>query len=679
MLKKNVKLILLITFFISQILKAETVEVQRDSVFFTKQNASNTGEPSTLQYYEFTENLADEVIIEVFKNKDLSNFSNKNIFVGYGAVDPIDKSCKIFPPSATGSDNNITVCLPWWRIERQYLLDTTEGDQESSFRNFLSRMQRPRPPKNVEVCDSWNPSIELPGGTVSCTSYFDKTKNASCYANPKQGECYKNTCGGWVRENCVKTGRSIGIVETSRGMLFNQESDIDPTREITKVDLATEQYTCPGGSFTKYKGCADLETLQMYPYECEADNPNTPLDDSVMKYCDEDKPVRDASGSVVGFLGTCPDGKSIQCKVDGFTQTREECVKYEEDTIILKSEVIEESIDIGYTEQEVDVLSGALDRFASRDDCIRANTVEDSRLESVYANITGDGHLDDDIYVITHSTDDTHSVEYCNQQHNRNNGSSLNLPALGGVVSCIANNGFYQFEKKINIKTGDIISIQQATEMEDFGWYSFQKRTHYSSSKVIIDGEESTPEMYPKNFPYYPKNQIYIPLWESTLGSLTILFPYAGSYTLLFFREDGSLVVKKDLSEETFSGLNIVNYKQLFLAEDIPIAPTLNSSDLNSTETLCLKDDFTEYGGGVHGQKGSKTGLPCQSPSEGNTYQINNAIKRVIIKDNLTDLYTEVPLVYPLGYPNRVFISKLKVYEKRLYHCYENPSIKAPF
>ncbi|RLJ03415.1 MAG: hypothetical protein DRP08_03590, partial [Candidatus Aenigmatarchaeota archaeon] len=561
---------------------------------------------------------------------------------------------------------------------------TEQGEEEESFLTFLSRMQRPRPPKNVDVCNSWDPSTQLPGGIVTCTSYYDRGKSASCYENPQQRECFTQNCGSWVDENCIRLGRSLAH---EKEYLDSVELKVSaPNRIKTKVDLVTQQWSCPGGSFTNYANCTDEQTVAMYPYECKEDNPDTPLDDNIMKYCDEDKPIRDGgSGAITGFRGTCPAEASengqpfdMVCKVDYIMQNKKTCLEYGENRKLLKNEMIEESYDLNYVEQRVKVLSGALDRFATREDCVRANTIIDAREDNIYANITGSGALDDDIYVTVHSSDDTHDVVYCNQQHNENAGSKLNRPEFGGIIQCIDNDGTYSFSQKVTIKTADVVSIQQATEKENEGATPFQYRSHFNSSKFVIDGTESTPEARPSNFPYYPTRNEgnNLNLWENILGSLTILFPYSGSYTIYFFTDDGRLMAKKEIGAETFSQLGTIEYQQLFLAKDIPIAPTL---DATNEDTLCLGDSWVEYGGGVHGGKGSVSGTPCQSPSSGNTFQKNNAIKRVVVNDKLTGSYTVIPLVYPLGYPNRVFVSKLNIHEDRIYHCYENPTIKAPF
>lgn len=664
----------------------EVQTVEREEAYFLKKNTvSDTSAPTSLQYYEFKENLPDEISIDIYSNKNMSEFAGKKIFVGYGAVDPTGKDCKVFTPDITGNENNITICLPWWRVEREYMVSQDPGVQGTDFMSFIATMQRPRPPKNVIVCNEWQSSDQLPGGTVTCTTYYDKTVSSECYENPRQAQCKKNNCGTWVEENCERIGRSLGYENES---LYNVEIDSAGGPQIyeSKVDLVTEQFVCPGGSFTNYANCADEEIVAMHPYECKPDNPDTPLDDSIMKYCDENSPIRNVStGKVEGFVGECPAEASsggssfeITCTIDYSIHTRNVCTEPGGTLENITSEIINQAYELDYTVHSVNVLSGAEDVYSAREECVRSNTLDEGREDVSYIQAEGSGYLDDDIYLTVHSIDDTHNVVYCNQQHNGYQGSILNSPEFGSPVQCIPNDGNYAFNETVTIIKGDIVSVQQATEAEDAGFHglagAFAARTHYLSSSVVIDGIEATPATYISNFPYYPSNA-GIRLWENTLGSLALLFPYAGNYNLFFYNISNDLVASKNISRVDFEVVeNSSGYKQLFLAEQFDIAPGLDADD---TDTLCLMDNFVDYGGGVFGGRASLSGSACQEQASG-VYSKSKAINKIVVKDELNGTITIIPLVYPLGYPNRLFISKLKLYENREYHCYEEPTISAP-
>ena len=90
------------------------------------------------------------------------------------------------------------------------------------------------------------------------------------------------------------------------------------------------------------------------------------------------------------------------------------------------------------------------------------------------------------------------------------------------------------------------------------------------------------------------------------------------------------------------------------------------------SDDACLKDDFLEIGGGVWGGHDSKTGTKaCQNAPTTNDYIKEHAIYSILVVDLLTGNTTPIEMVYPLAYVNRVFVSKLKIYEKRKYRCYK--------
>jgi len=142
------------------------------------------------------------------------------------------------------------------------------------------------------------------------------------------------------------------------------------------------------------------------------------------------------------------------------------------------------------------------------------------------------------------------------------------------------------------------------------------------------------------------------------------LFPYSGAYRIQFFNKVGDIVADTTIGLETFETINKDGYFQLQLGKSMLLANNMNES------TACREDDWVEWGGGVHGQKNSKTGEDCSDSDS--TYVKDNAVYNLIVKDLLTGSITSIPLVYPIAYPNRIFISKLNVYERRKYRCYED-------
>lgn len=621
-------------------------------------NATINGMPSNLKYFKFYNSLPDEIVLKIFDKRDLSNFKGKHIFVGYGVVDPKGNNCRVFPSYLTGLDHNITICLPWWRVEREYKYNPQEAAKDNCF------IPTPKPPIRVSVCKKWESSMRGAGGKVVCTSYFSRTQDPDCWDNPFQRKCFVDNCSPYVKKYCKLVGEWMGEKYNLTTAYQNEiYKEILPTE--TKLKVVSYQYECPYGSFTPYSKCLEREDVLMYPYTCKPDNPKTPQDDGVYVYCDEDKPQYDKNGNIIGFLGKCPDGRNIICKVNNFAETKSICIKPIRGTIT-KTTFKKVDDTRSYKDVEVDVLSGEVDKYASNPNCIRLNTVAESR-QKAYARIVGSGYLDDDIFVIKHKPNGLFVKVYCNTQHAERVHNRVNYD--GETLQCIDNNGNYKFDSTIEIDPNDIVSIQQATEdVNNYGQAYFPTgRTNYRSTAVRIDGVLVAPQTYVDNYPYYPRNfKVYLNTWENTLGTLSLLFPYAGVYKLYFFDRNGNLLATKVISIEDFEKIGKYNYMQLHMALNIPLSPKFKN--VTNKDALCLYDDWVEIGGGVHGGRGSKDGKKCYQPDD--NYVKEHAITEVVVKDLLTGATIDIPLVYPLPYPNRIYIAKLKLYEKRKYRCY---------
>jgi len=651
-----------VSLILASLLFAKSEIVQRDNNY-NEYNPAQSGAPSKLRYYKFYDVLPDDIVLEIFNKRDLSKFKGKHIYIGYGVADPTGKNCRIFTSDSTGLDHNITICLPWWRVERVYEKSASTVDD---IQNILCTLPKPKPSIMVNVCKKWEPAKGTKvGGKVTCTTYYSRTASQDCWNNPLQKKCYVDNCSPYVKTYCKEIGAEMGD-KYNLQTAYEYQNNIYPTE--TKLKVVTHQYECPKGTFTPYSKCVEEDTVLMYPYTCVPDNPSTPNDDGVYIYCDEDKPQYDTNGNLIGFLGKCPDGRNVICDVNRFNVQKTKCVEPIEQNIT--ETTFKKEVNVrDYQDYTIDVLSGEADKYAQDPNCIRLNTVEEARNQIVYAHIVGSGELDDDIYVLRHRPGAKALKVYCNMQHAENVGSKKIYD--GEVLQCIDNNGDYKFDKKVEIQSNDIVSVQEATENENtYGSAYFPTgRTHYRSTEVKIDGVLVAPDTFVNNYPYYPKHhKKFLKLWENSLGTLSILFPYAGAYKLYFFNKDNQLLAVKTLDITDFENMGTYGNLQLKLAKDIKLAPKFNGID-SQDKKLCLDDDFVEVGGGVYGGKGSKTGEACYTPDD--EYVKKYAITKVIIKDLLTGNLTEIPLVYPLAYPNRIFISKLRLYERRKYRCYK--------
>lgn len=635
--------------------------VLRDSWFFNQTDTATSGEPSNLKYFKHFDAMPEEINLKIFKDQDLSHLEGKKLFVGYGLADPKNGDCKVFPASETGYTNDITVCLPWWRIEREYVVKKTNPEVSAQNQILEDIKKNTRPPINFKTCKAWDNGKQYPGGKVTCTSYYDRNASSSCWSNPEQPECWVNNCSENIKNYCTYIDSAVGektTLETATNSAVGS-----PVATSTKINLISHQYDCPSGPLVEKVKCLDEVSATIFPQECS---------EGVYEYCDERRPNFDGAGNLVSYSGTCSNGKEIVCEANKFNTQSKICTApiykdYE------TSDIQSATLTRDYQTFEADVLSGEPDIYMAKDNCLRANTVEDARNQELFVKIKGSGFLDDDIYVLRHASDGSHIKVYCNMQHAENRGNRKNYN--GDILQCIDNDGNYSFNKTTEIKTTDIVSVQQNSENENVSGTPFALgRNHYGSTKLTIDGVEVAPETFAGNFPYYPRDSTWLRTWDNTTSTFSILFPFAGAYDIRFYNKSNAEVAKALISIEDFREIVEDGSLQLKLGKNMKLAPKMQDDIIKEDGTKTLKanreDNWVEWGGGVFGGRHSTKGTSVLKPND--SYVKQNAVHSVIIKDLITGAITPIPLVYPLPYPNRVFVSKLNVYEKRKYRCYND-------
>jgi len=631
--------------------------VKRNAWKFEDTDTIQSSVPSNLKYYKSFELLPDEINFKIFNKQDLSHLAGKKLYVGYGIADQKGEDCKIFPAAETGQAHDITVCLPWWRMEREY---KRKKNTSKAMPSFLDGLKVPRAPMTVNYCKEYADGKEYPGGKATCTTYFDRNAGGDCWDNPEQAKCFVDNCGIQLKNKCEYIDSAVGNVDTLPSSVLNSTGT--PESVETKVKLTTHRYTCPSGPIAENVECVDEKQAIMFPYECKEDDVATLKDDGEYIYCDEQRPVFDVSGNIESFLGTCSDGTEVTCQVNKFKNTVKVCTQPIYETEII-SEIKGTELVRGYTERTVDVLSGEADIYSADESCLRSNTVDQAREQELYVKIIGTGALDDDIYVLRHKADGSHTKVYCNMQHNGNNGSKKSYN--GDVLACLANNGSYSFSSTVGIEVTDIVSVQQNSENENESGAPFSLgRQHYGSTKVVIDNIEVAPSTFSNLFPHYPSAGQWLKTWDNTNSTLSILFPFAGAYELFFYNKSNEEIAKATLDIEDFKEITQNGSLQLKLGRTMELANNIPEENANR------EDMWVEWGGGVYGGKDSITGTANASPND--SYVKDNAVTNIIAKDLLTGAIVPIPLTYPMPYPNRVFISKLKVYEYRKYRCYDD-------
>lgn len=739
------KLILSLVALSVGFLNAADIKIEdRGSSWGTDTFNPNNLDPSNLKYFHFYDVLPEEINFEVFKDKDLTSVGNKRMYVGYGIADAKGKDCIKIPVVVNGISQTKEICMPWWRVEREYKASGTAGKPVNT--SIFETLRKPRPPLLVNVCDKKESTNYYPGGRVVCTSYFDKLTDADCWTNPMQSKCFVDNCGQNIVNDCQYIETIVGNDTTLETAILDKSQNIvTPTREDTKINLASHIYQCSGGSVGEK--CVSSKDVLMFPFECKVDDPATALDDGEYTYCDEKSPLYGAGGDITGFNGKCSDGRSMICEVNKFQNTTAVCTDPIYETSKKFTNYNYEALR-SYSEKTVDSLSGEPDPYSGDESCLRSNTIQDSRDKDIYARVTGSGYLDDDIYILRHGLGGNFHKTYCNMQHagaspamatnmqtclstkslsltptatmlgqfvdcavNPNNFSSSFIsscitslgykigtkPAVpdgktyfttadiqkiydcgefiksgsatkvyeGVPLSCLRNNGNYVFDETIKINPGDIVSVQQNSEQEIYDGTPFAiGRNHYSSTKVVIDGVEAAPEVMSSLYPYYPAQAPHLRTWDNTTATFSLLFPFAGAYEIYFYNKNGQEVAQTNLDMTDFKEAISTKAKKIQLGLKMPLAPGISESAAGRT------DDWVEWGGGVYGGRGSISGASVASPND--SYVSANAVTNIIVKDLLMNTITPIALVYPLPYPNRIFVAKLNVYENRKYRCYND-------
>jgi hypothetical protein len=207
--KKIIVILLLFSSFCPYLCAEEELKVENRGNGWTLNTFDPTSlEPTALKYFHYFDVLPEEINFEIFKDMDLSAIGDKKLYVGYGMADAKGKDCISLPVVVGGVQETREVCLPWWRIEREYKAFGEQGKVVKT--NIFDTLRKPRPPLLVNVCEQKADSKYYPGGKVVCTSYFDRLTDKSCWDNPKQAKCFVDNCGQNIIDNCSYIETVVG-------------------------------------------------------------------------------------------------------------------------------------------------------------------------------------------------------------------------------------------------------------------------------------------------------------------------------------------------------------------------------------------------------------------------------------------------------------------------------------
>lgn len=380
---------------------------------------------------------------EVFKNKDFSKESSQSVKFGYGTGKyDKDSDCKVINTNGKAE----RICLPWWRVEREYDSNEDRSIANKDFRELMGKMKLPAQGKFVSVCTKIDPLANAiynqEQQTITCTSYYNRLAGEDCYSNPLQKKCFYDNCPTKVKETCTLV-HTIGFADLKTKVQVDDVTaagqDINQLQE-TKIEVKTYGYKCPkSANIELNQVCLQQESVLMQPAVCSSsgttgstsasstttstDTSNTSdalehatIDEvlsgkSNLIYCSTANPIIDLSGNLKGFKGTCPNTREqVTCGVEPISSTKQTCI----DPIIQKQK--EEKVDT-ITEERlcndvfVDVGKGENDIFKDDPSCYRANTAADSRKGTISINFRQDIEVRG--LLISKNKESQQTVEYC--------------------------------------------------------------------------------------------------------------------------------------------------------------------------------------------------------------------------------------------------------------------------
>lgn len=255
--------------------------------------------PNNQEIREVIKNMpANLTNYEIFKNKNFSTQASKTLKFGYGTGEFDQNSdCKWF----SDGSKSFKLCLPWWRVEREYDAQESKAIASSEYKNFISSMQLPATGKQVSVCtkvdplsntifnntfcakkvgdtclDSFGNPIQPGSQILTCTSYYNRLAGEDCYDNPYQKKCFYDNCPTKVKQNCTLTN-TIGFNDLKTLVKVDATQATggrgDTQLKDTRIEVKTYGYKCPATMNVEINQvCSEEQTVMMYPAKCSASN-----------------------------------------------------------------------------------------------------------------------------------------------------------------------------------------------------------------------------------------------------------------------------------------------------------------------------------------------------------------------------------------------------------------------
>lgn len=333
----------------------------------------------------------------------------------------------------------LKVCASWWKIEREYPLNTGEDFYKT---NLLKRVNQADIPIQLVVCNKYNEDavekMDLTSiRTAHCTEYYSATVAPECLTDMFQPQCKVSECNGYIQNACrLKDSKTVGKGYVKGEVLINGTL----TETKIKDKIITNEYECPAATISN-KYCEEESTVVIYPQECPLSQCSelkecvlaAGTSSSALSTCYEtykctkiyggrDIPPVIVNGEVTHLKGKCPDapesdGSVLEFPVNIQNKLTKKCLEYE---ILESTELVNQKckLERPYIDYVVDTSITAVDNYQDDPNCLRMDTSEESQIEknlvfkvtnkNYFKNLITKVYLDDTIETIYNGGSDNY-------------------------------------------------------------------------------------------------------------------------------------------------------------------------------------------------------------------------------------------------------------------------------
>ena len=306
----------------------------------------------------------------------------------------------------------IKVCAPWWSIEREYAKDFSLFLNTSISADHFTQIDIP---ETMSICTKYEEPLLITEDQVyrdvACTTYYETSKSFACTKDPLQPQCFTDECEGYIRNACTKSKEITPFKDYTKVKAL-RDGELVWVKD--KVRIRTNIFSCPPAP-PSTSTCSEKSQVIVFPKECPgsdcaiqsecllgASSKEDRIECKISKPCEKIFPspdlIRvsdyDSDGDISKLRGKCSDGTELLFEVNLQKTNKRHCLEYEEYNIT-KETTRHCVVERDYHDEEVQVKVSESDPFSEDPDCIRLNSVADSRpIEDQKLVYTSNGYAD---------------------------------------------------------------------------------------------------------------------------------------------------------------------------------------------------------------------------------------------------------------------------------------------